>query len=86
MAHAGTLGRLKTRATTTVSEHARRVSQRGFLRLARRGQVVQRTAPTLWDVDFRTAVSQAELEDRPSAWHYHRLRFPQAGGEDVGNT
>jgi valyl-tRNA synthetase len=65
----------------TVSERARRVSQRGFLRLAARGQVVQRTAPTLWDVDFRTAVSQAELEDRERPGAYHRLRFPTVGAE-----
>ena len=65
----------------TVSDRAQRVSQRGFLRLAARGQVVQRTAPTLWDVDFRTAVSQAELEDRDRPGAYHRLRFPRVGAE-----
>jgi valyl-tRNA synthetase len=65
----------------TVSDRAQRVSQRGFLRLAARGQVVQRTAPTLWDVDFRTAVSQAELEDRERPGAYHRLRFPRVGAE-----
>ncbi len=63
----------------TIAERAQRVSQRGFLRLARRGQVYQRTAPTLWDVDFRTAVSQAELEDRERPGAYHRLRFPRVG-------
>jgi valyl-tRNA synthetase len=63
----------------TVSDRAQRVSQRGFLRLAARGQAVQRTAPTLWDVDFRTAVSQAELEDRDRPGAYHRLRFPRIG-------
>ena len=32
-------------------------------------------APTLWDIDFRTAVAQAELEDReqPGAYHRHRV-------------
>ncbi len=64
----------------TISERAQRVSQRGFLRLVTRGQVSQRTAPTLWDVDFRTAVSQAELEDRERPGAYHRLRFPCADG------
>jgi valyl-tRNA synthetase len=65
----------------TIGERARRASQRGFLRLASRGQVVQRTAPTLWDVDFRTAVSQAELEDRERPGAYHRLAFPRVGVE-----
>jgi valyl-tRNA synthetase len=63
---------------STVSERSQRVSQRGFLRMAARNQVVQRTAPTLWDVDFRTAVAQAELEDREMPGAYHRLRFPRA--------
>ena len=73
----------------TIGERAQRVSQRGFLHLAARGQVVQRTAPTLWDVDFRTAVSQAELEDRERPGAYHRLRFPRVdgdGGVDIETT
>jgi len=65
----------------TISDRAQRVSQRGFLRLAARGQVVQRTAPTLWDVDFGTAVSQAEQEDRERPGAYHRIRFPRADAE-----
>ena len=73
----------------TISGQAQRVSQRGFLRLAQRGQVVQRTAPTLWDVDFRTAVSQAELEDRERPGAYHRIRFERVGhdgGVDIETT
>jgi len=35
-------------------------------------------APTLWDVDFRTAVAQAELEDREQPAAYHRLHFAKA--------
>ena len=38
-------------------------------------QAYQLEAPTLWDVDFRTAVAQAELEDREQPGAYHRLRF-----------
>ena len=64
----------------TVGPRAQRVSQRGFLHLARRGQVVQRTAPTLWDIDFRTAVSQAEMEDRELPGAYYRLRFARVDG------
>ena len=48
----------------TIARPAQRVSQTMFLRLAQRGLAYQLEAPTLWDVDFRTAVAQAELEDR----------------------
>ena len=43
-----------------------------------RGLAYQLEAPTLWDVDFRTAVAQAELEDREQPGAYHRIRFAQA--------
>ena len=59
----------------TISKSARRVSQLAFLRLLPRGEAYQLEAPTLWDVDFRTAVAQAELEDREMPGAYHRVRF-----------
>ena len=37
-------------------------------------------APTLWDVDFRTAVAQAELEDRERARRLPPARLPRADG------
>jgi len=63
----------------TIGERAQRVSQRAFLRLLRRGLAYQLEAPTLWDVDFRTAVAQAELEDREVPGAYHRVRFGATG-------
>jgi valyl-tRNA synthetase len=60
---------------TTVGEQARRVSQRAFLRNLARGEAYQAEAPTMWDVDFEMAVSQAELEDRELQGAYHAIRF-----------
>jgi len=60
---------------TTIGEKARRTSQRAFLRMLREGQVYNTESPTLWDVDYQTAVAQAELEDRARPGAYHRLRF-----------
>jgi valyl-tRNA synthetase len=68
---------------TTVGRDARRASQLAFLRLIERGAAYQLEAPTLWDVDFRTAVAQAELEDREVPGAYHRIRFDRAGGGGV---
>ncbi len=59
----------------TISPRAQRVSQVAFLHLLQRGLAYQLEAPTLWDVDFKTAVAQAELEDRELAGAYHRVRF-----------
>jgi len=64
---------------TTIGKLAQRISQRSFLGLLARGQAYQLEAPTLWDVDFQTAVAQAELEDRERPGAMHRVRFALAG-------
>jgi len=69
-----------SRTYATISKTAQRVSQLAFLHLARRGLAYQLEAPTLWDIDFKTAVAQAELEDRERPGAYHRVRFAVAEG------
>ena len=68
-----------TRTYATIDRAAQRVSQAAFLRLLDRGVAYQLEAPTLWDIDFRTAVAQAELEDREHPGAYHRIRFEIEG-------
>jgi len=60
---------------TTIGERAQAVSQRFFLNNVARGEAYTAEAPTLWDVGFRTAVAQAELEDRERPGAHHKLRF-----------
>ena len=59
----------------TISPDAQAVSQKAFLENLARGEAYQSMAPTLWDVTFRTAVAQAELEDREQPGAYHRIGF-----------
>ena len=65
---------------TTIGAKSRAVSQRAFLHNLAREQAYTSEAPTLWDVGFRTAVAQAELEDRDRPGAYHRLRFHSPAG------
>jgi valyl-tRNA synthetase len=67
----------------TIAPPAQRVSQMMFLRLLAKKLAYQVEAPTLWDVDFRTAVAQAELEDREQPGAYHRIHFAKADGSGV---
>ena len=69
-----------TQTYQTIDHNARAVSQRAFLRNLARGEAYQAEAPTLWDVTFRTAVAQAELEDRERPGAYHRVGFARADG------
>jgi len=64
----------------TIDRRSQRVSQLAFVRLLKRGLAYQLEAPTLWDIDFRTAVAQAELEDREREGAYHRVRFDRIDG------
>ncbi|MGH9108734.1 MAG: valine--tRNA ligase [Acidimicrobiales bacterium] len=75
-------------AYATIDERSRRASQRSFLHLLAAGRAYQQEAPTLWDVDFRTAVSQAELEERQQPGAYHRIRFRavEAGAVEAGGA
>ncbi|WP_243716468.1 valine--tRNA ligase [Actinomadura sp. KC345] len=65
---------------TTIGHDSRMASQRAFLRNLARGEAYVSEAPTLWDVTFRTAVAQAELEDREQPGAFYRLRFHGGGG------
>ena len=49
---------------STISERCRYFNQYSFLKLHEKGKVFQKDAPTVWDVDFQTAIAQAEIEDR----------------------
>src|SRR5690554_3341415 len=65
----------------TISPEAQATAQRAFLRNLDRGEAYQADAPTLWDVTFRTAVAQAELEDKEQPGAYHRLAFHGPEGD-----
>ncbi|MFQ1000778.1 valine--tRNA ligase [Modestobacter sp. SSW1-42] len=64
----------------TISETSRATAQRMFLHNLARGEAYAQEAPTLWDVTFRTAVAQAELEDRERPGAYHRVGFTGSEG------
>ena len=72
-----------SRTYQTIDKRAQAVSQRAFLRNLERGEAYQSEAPTLWDVTFRTAVAQAELEDRERPGNYYRIGFPAPDGSRI---
>lgn len=69
-----------TQTYRTISDDTIRQSQLAFLRNIERGEAYQALAPTLWDIDFRSAIAQAELEDRDQQAAYHTIEFPFADG------
>jgi valyl-tRNA synthetase len=68
----------------TINERSRKVAQLAFLRNLGRGEAYAAEGPSMWDVDFQTAVAQAEFEDREVTGAFHKIAFPAAdGGEPV---
>ena len=59
----------------TIDNKSRYIAQSSFIDLFNKKHVYQSNAPTMWDVDFQTAVAQAEIEDREIKGAYHDLRF-----------
>jgi len=60
---------------STIDDLSRHIAQLSFLDLVEKGQVYSLEAPTMWDVDFQTAVAQAEVEDRNVSGFYHDIGF-----------
>ena len=70
----------------TINDVSRRTSQQAFLHNLARGEAYSAEAPTVWDVDDRTAVAQAEIEDRERPGAYHLLAFHGPDGEILIDT
>jgi valyl-tRNA synthetase len=66
----------------TIDDHCRTVSQNSFLEMVDKGFAYSMEAPTMWDVDFQTAVAQAEVVDKMRPGNFHDIRFTIEGGGD----
>jgi valyl-tRNA synthetase len=68
---------------STINKRCRAAAQRSFLDLWRKGHIYSVEAPTMWDIDFQTAIAQAEVEDRTIAGQFHRIRFGVEGSDET---
>ncbi len=64
---------------STIDVRCRHLAQLSFRDLWEKGHVYSVEAPTMWDVDFQTAVAQAEVEDRPTRGAFHDVAFGVEG-------
>ncbi|HLC19953.1 MAG TPA: valine--tRNA ligase [Candidatus Nanoarchaeia archaeon] len=49
---------------STINEHCRKVSQWSFIDLYKKKRAYQKEAPTIWCPECKTAIAQAELQDK----------------------
>ncbi len=71
---------------STIDDVSRKISQKSFLDLAKKGLVYRKDAPILWDVVFQTAIAQAELVDREMKSYFNDIAFKVDGKEIIVAT
>jgi len=49
---------------STIDDNSRKVSQKSFIDLFKKGEIYKKKFPTIWCPDCKTAIAQAELEDK----------------------
>lgn len=64
---------------STIDKKIRKISQKFFIELYKRGEIYRKEFPTIWDVHFQTPVAQAELEDKEKESLFSTIKFKVEG-------
>src|SRR3989344_2351719 len=67
---------------STIDENSRRISQKSFIELFKKGLVYRKEFPTIWCPECQTAIAQAELEDKQEESKFSTLKF-KVDGKDL---
>jgi len=66
----------------TIDDRCRHLAQLSFLDLWEKKAAYTVEAPTMWDVDYQTAVAQAEVADKERPGAYHHVEFGVEGSSE----
>jgi valyl-tRNA synthetase len=68
---------------STITNHCRKVSQKSFLDLVKKGLIARKEGPVMWDRVFQTSIAQAELEDLKRKAFLNYLKAKVKGSENT---
>ncbi len=68
---------------STIDEHCRKISQKSFIELYKKGRQYRMEAPTLWCTKCRTAIAQVLLEDKELISKFIDVKFELENGEKI---
>ncbi|MBT3394945.1 valine--tRNA ligase [archaeon] len=71
---------------STIDDHSMKTSQKSFIDLYKKKLVKLKTAPTMWCVNCKTAIAQAELEDKNFKSSFNDIVFKVDGKDLVVST
>jgi len=66
---------------STIDDNSRKLSQRSFINLYRKGEVYKADFPTIFCPECQTPVAQAELEDKTQKSKFSTIKFEVEGQE-----
>ncbi|NTV23685.1 MAG: valine--tRNA ligase [Nanoarchaeota archaeon] len=64
-----------TLAYSTINDHCRRISQKSFVELYKKGLEYRKEAPSIWCPECQTAIAQVELEDKELDSAFNHIIF-----------
>lgn len=67
---------------STIDNNTRKISQKSFIDLYKKGDVYKKKFPTLWCSECKTAIAQAELEDKEEKSLFSTIKF-SCDGKDL---
>ena len=67
---------------STINKNSQMLSQKSFIELLKANQIYKKEFPTLWCVECRTSIAQAELEDKNQQSLFSTIKF-SAGNEEI---
>lgn len=68
---------------STINDHCRKISQKSFLDLYKKGREYRKEAPSIWCPDCQTAIAQVELEDKELDSFFSDIVFKVNGEKDL---
>ncbi len=71
------------REYSTIGKKSIKTAQMSFIDLYKKGELYNQAAPVMWDIDFETAVAQAEIEDRDEESLFHFINLTVENEKDI---
>ncbi|MDD5649944.1 MAG: valine--tRNA ligase [Candidatus Nanoarchaeia archaeon] len=72
-----------TNIYSTIDKHCIKTAQKSFIELYKKELVYQKEEPSMWCVSCRTAIAQAELEDKQLSSTFNDITFKLENGEKI---
>jgi valyl-tRNA synthetase len=68
---------------STIDDYSRKISQKSFLELYKKGRIYRKKGPVMWDRQFQTAIAQAELEDKEREAYLNYVKAKVVGSDNT---